>query len=120
MGSYSGGGALPSGSTVGDNMTLSSSAANDACNINAPDANTLMRFQIASSSRLLISATDMTVQPNLSVNGNAQFFGTGLGFYGATPAAKATITGSRAANAALASLLNALAVMGLVTDSTSA
>jgi hypothetical protein len=42
-----------------------------------------------------------------------------LGFYGATPVAKPTVTGSKAANAALASLMSALAAsLGLVTDST--
>ena len=120
MGSYGGGGALPSGSTIGDNLVIGSSAANDAATINSPDPSTLMRFQIASSSKILVSGTDVTIQPNLSANGNAQFNGVGLGFYVSTPAAKATITGSRAANAALASLLNALNVMGLITDSTSA
>lgn len=44
---------------------------------------------------------------------------TGLGFYGATPIAKPAITGSRGANDALASLLTALANLGLVTDSSS-
>lgn len=42
-----------------------------------------------------------------------------IGFYGAAPAAKPTVTGSRGANAALASLLTALATLGLITDSSS-
>ena len=42
-----------------------------------------------------------------------------LGFYETAPQAKPTITGSRGSNAALASLLTALATLGLVTDSTS-
>lgn len=41
-----------------------------------------------------------------------------LGFYGSGGAVKPTITGSRSANAALASLLTALASQGLLTDST--
>jgi hypothetical protein len=46
--------------------------------------------------------------------------GDALGFFNdATPATKQTVTGSRGANAALASLLTALAAYGLVTDSTS-
>lgn len=45
---------------------------------------------------------------------------TGLGFFGTTPAAKPTVSGSRGGNAALASLITALAALGLVTDSTSA
>lgn len=45
---------------------------------------------------------------------------TTLGFYGGTPAAKPTITGSRSGNAALADLLVKLAALGLITDSTTA
>jgi hypothetical protein len=45
---------------------------------------------------------------------------TGLGFYGTAPQAKPTITGSRGGNAALASLLTALAAQGLITNSSSA
>jgi hypothetical protein len=41
-----------------------------------------------------------------------------VGFYGTTPVAKATVTGSRGGNAALASLLTALASCGLITNST--
>lgn len=42
-----------------------------------------------------------------------------VGFYGATAQAKPTVTGSRGGNAALASLLAALAALGLLTDSSS-
>ena len=59
--------------------------------------------------------------------GNTSFKYTNLwlsgstGFFGSTPpAAKPTVTGSRGANAALASLLTALASYGLITDSTTA
>ena len=45
--------------------------------------------------------------------------GNGLGFHAATPVAKQTVTGSRGSNAALASLLTALATYGLITDSSS-
>lgn len=41
-----------------------------------------------------------------------------VGFYGQPPVAKPTITGSKAANTALASLITALASQGLVTDGT--
>lgn len=47
-------------------------------------------------------------------------FNTNVGFYGTTPIAKPTITGSRGGNAALASLMTALAAFGIVTDSTTA
>lgn len=42
-----------------------------------------------------------------------------LGFFNTAPVVKPTVTGSRGANAALASLLTALAGLGLVTDSSS-
>ena len=48
------------------------------------------------------------------VDGNA----TTLGFYGTTPAAKPTITGSTGGNAALQDTLTKLAALGLITDST--
>ena len=41
-----------------------------------------------------------------------------LSFYGAAPTAKPTVAGSKGGNAALASLLTALATLGLITDST--
>jgi hypothetical protein len=43
-----------------------------------------------------------------------------VGFNGTVPIAKPTVTGAKGSNAALASLMTALAAYGLVTDSTSA
>lgn len=43
-----------------------------------------------------------------------------IGFYGATPVVKPSASGSRGANAALASLLTQLASLGLIVDGTSA
>ena len=40
----------------------------------------------------------------------------GIGFFGVTPVARPTVTGSRASGAALASLLTALASLGLIVD----
>jgi hypothetical protein len=48
-----------------------------------------------------------------------QVDGTGLGFFGAGTAPQPTVTGSRGGNVALASLLTALANLGLLVDSTS-
>jgi hypothetical protein len=45
--------------------------------------------------------------------------GSKLAFFGGTPAVKATVTGSKGANAALTSLMTALVGLGLVTDTTS-
>jgi hypothetical protein len=53
------------------------------------------------------SATD-----TLKVTGNQ-------GFYDTAPISKQTVSGSKTSNAALASLMTALAALGLVTDSTS-
>lgn len=62
---------------------------------------------------------ELRIQPGKVIVPNAlQTFG-GLGFYGASVAAKPTVTGSRGGNAAVASLITALATVGLVTDSSS-
>lgn len=44
--------------------------------------------------------------------------GTGTAFFGTAPIAKPTVTGAKAANAALTSLCTQLAALGLITDST--
>lgn len=66
---------------------------------------------------------DATAGVNLEANGAGTLklgsAGNSIGFYGAAGAAKQTITGSRGGNAALASLLTALANYGLITDSSS-
>lgn len=57
--------------------------------------------------------------PQLQVSESV--FGTPeLAFFGATLTAKPNVTGSKGGNAALASLITALATLGLVTDSTTA
>lgn len=56
----------------------------------------------------------------VSVAGNLQHLSGQLGFYGASTIARPTVTGSRGGNAAVASLLTALAGLGLITNSTSA
>ena len=64
---------------------------------------------------------------DLRAAGEIRFEGSGvkfpntlLGFFAATPAAKPTVSGSRAGNAALADLLTELATLGLITNSTTA
>lgn len=69
-----------------------------------------------------------TMQYYLYGTGEQQFWCNGvknismgsaaLGFYGTSPIAKPSVTGSRGGNAALASLLTQLAALGLITDST--
>jgi hypothetical protein len=60
-----------------------------------------------------------TQRLTLNNAGNLRIAGA-LGINGSAAPAKPTVTGSRAANAALASLLTALAAYGLVTDSSTA
>ena len=56
------------------------------------------------------------------INGSTRFVITpaGFGFNGAAAVAQPTVTGSRGGNAALASLISALAAYGLITDSSTA
>jgi hypothetical protein len=55
----------------------------------------------------------------LGQNVQVSWDGGKIGFFDALAASKPTVTGSRGGNAALASLLTALATLGLVTDSSS-
>jgi hypothetical protein len=66
------------------------------------------------------AANEWTTDDAVIVSLMLRHLGTTLGFYGATAATKPTVTGSRGGNAALASLLTALATLGLITDSSSA
>jgi hypothetical protein len=63
------------------------------------------------------AANQWTTDDALIVSLMLRHLGTTLGFYGAAAVTKPTVTGSRLANPALASLLSALATLGLITDS---
>lgn len=67
----------------------------------------------ATVSGALYANSHAAVAGNLAIAGN-------VGFYGTASVAKPTVTGSRGGNAALASLLTALASQGLLTDSSTA
>jgi len=58
------------------------------------------------------SSTNVATRLKADVNG--------LGFFGVTPVARPTVTGSRSSGAALASLLTALASLGLIVDGSTA
>ena len=76
-------------------------------------------INVVSNSLLAISiAGTVTTLANAIVSGPLQVNGN-TGFNGTTPIAKPTVTGSKGGNAALGSLMTALANYGLVTDSTS-
>jgi hypothetical protein len=66
------------------------------------------------------AANVLKTDDSLHITLDLRHLGTGLGFYGAAAGTKPAVTGSRGGNAALASLLSALATLGLLTDSSSA
>jgi len=69
--------------------------------------------------RLRYTTGNQTIM-DFGTDGSIRHLSTKIGFFSATPAVKPTVTGSRGGNAALASLLTALANLGLITDSTTA
>lgn len=62
------------------------------------------------------TVTDLTATGDVSLGGAS----TSIGFYGATPDTKPTVTGVQTDGTALASLLSALDGLGLITDSSTA
>ena len=65
------------------------------------------------------AANVLKTDDSLHVTLDFRHLGTNLGFYNAAAIAKPTVTGAHASNAALVSLLTALANLGLITNSTS-
>ncbi|MFE5895845.1 hypothetical protein ACFQ67_00190 [Streptomyces sp. NPDC056488] len=63
---------------------------------------------------------ELTASGSLIVTSALRHLGTTAGFYGATATTKPSVTGSRGGNAALGSLVSALATLGLITDNTTA
>lgn len=75
------------------------------------------RMRLSAGEQMVIDGTSARIEyGSTRVEANA----TGVGFNGSAPVAKPAVTGSRGGNAALASLLTALASEGLITDSTTA
>jgi hypothetical protein len=58
------------------------------------------------------------VRSNDTLTERLRLNGTGIGFYGTTPAPRPTITGSRGGNVAVTRVIAAFAAIGLVTDKT--
>lgn len=65
------------------------------------------------------AADTLKTDDSFHVGATLRHLGSSLGFYNATAISKPSVTGSRGSNAALASLLTALANLGLLTDSSS-
>lgn len=75
----------------------------------------------SADTNLYRSAVDtLKTDDSFHVGATLRHLGSSLGFYNSAAVTKPSATGSRGGNAALASLLTALASLGLVTDSTTA
>lgn len=100
-------------------------AANGNVTIANPGAN-IAQIQFGNTAQnaqlKVLAAGELTIGNSsagaLITLGNHATSWTALGFFGAAAVVKPTVTGSKGANAALASLLTALSGLGLVTDST--
>jgi hypothetical protein len=69
------------------------------------------------TSRVQVFAGDSVNVTREIIRGEGDGTGPRIGFLGANASARPAVSGSRAANAALASLITALATLGLITDS---
>lgn len=80
-----------------------------------------IQFRVRADGSAGGASTQMTLHNDgrLEIDGTLDHDGNNVGFYGVAPAARQTVTGSRGGNAALTSLLTALATIGLIVDSTS-
>lgn len=106
----------PSGAAAVTEVTLYNAA--------DPNNSSWLRSRLSSGLAAINTSktgTGTTVPLAFQVDGatRLKMDGTGLAFFAAAPVAQPTVTGSRGANAALASLLTALASLGLVVDSSS-
>ncbi len=83
-----------------------------------------MRLDVQSGGNLHVTAGYTKFDGKIRVTGGILQYGGTLAFFSTNPVdsgvSKQTVTGSRGGNAALASLLTALAAYGLITDSTTA
>lgn len=84
---------------------------------NSPNGTILAAITFQSTGGILI-ASQFGSPIGLSGDVVLSSISTKVGFFGTSGTAKATVTGSKGANAALASLMTALAAYGLVTDTT--
>ena len=112
---------------VGSDWTLyrfSDAGANIGAVISFKRSNGAVTFGGAGQGNTILTpGVPNTAPTTISVTGTGglQFLSTlRLGFFGATPILKPTVTGAKGSNAALASLLTQLASLGIVTDSSTA
>jgi hypothetical protein len=93
-------------------FTGAAAGGNPVINAAGADTNVHLRLVPKGTGEVRLLGSDNLVK----IAANA----TGIGFFAATPAAKQSVSGSRGGNAALASLLTALASYGLITNGTTA
>jgi hypothetical protein len=93
-------------------MSFDMDATQDPPDISFVNLETLGTMEITSDGLLTITSPTTGVLIGIATTSK-------IAFRGATPETKPTITGSKDSNAALTSLLESLAVMGLLTDGTS-
>ena len=86
-----------------------------AAHVAAPDPHPTYATDTALTAEM--AAHVAAADPHTGYQREGQTIAGPVGFYGAAPIAKPAVTGSRGANAALASLLTQLAALGLITDS---
>lgn len=104
--------------TGGNNVAVYADATGGSKNFSIYGANGLL---YNAQNAMLGTTTDgMTAGGSIAIAQDLAHRGSKAGFYNATPATKQAVSGSRGGNAALASLITALATVGLITDSTSA
>lgn len=101
------------GDAAGDSHTVNGAL---DCNqtLNVDGATTVAALTASGDVRLQGAVTSLESPSVVVCNGTAD----NLAFYGAAGSTQQTITGSRSGNAALASLLTALANLGIIVDST--
>lgn len=68
--------------------------------------------------QMYVSADRVWIRSACQIDGDLNHDGGGLGLFATAPVAQQTVSGSRGGNAALASLLTALAAYGLIVDGT--
>lgn len=114
-GSHASGGAVAIQATTGANGRALMITGNDKVDVYSFDMPTgsggVCRFRATTGGNSVFDA---------GTDGSFRHLSSKIGFFGAATAVKPTVTGSRGGNAALASLLTALAGLGLITDSTTA
>lgn len=79
-------------------------------------------LSLSTSAVAIPTGVALTLNGAVAANGNVQLAGASstLGFYGSAGTTKPTVTGAKGGDAALGSLISALAALGLITDATSA